>query len=380
VRDAKPPSRRAWTLRILLATLILASLVAGISGGLLRAGVGMPWTESRWLGAAAVDHAFLMICAFMGSVIAIERAVAVKRPWAFAGPVASASAGALALNGWEPPAAWLAVVAAAAFIVVNSTIVLRQKADHTILLLVAAVAWAVGCLLHALGGPAESVIAWWLAFLVLTVAAERLEMTRVMRRRRGAAPALHATVGLMILGAASSDLVPVPGGILYGLSLAGLATWLLTFDIAWRTVRAPGLSRYMALCLLMGYFWLLVAGAAWAATSVGLPFRDAALHGVALGFVFSMVLGHAPVVLPAIARVKVRYRWLFYVPLALLHGSLALRLLGAPLDASALMKGAAGNAIAIAVFAATVGGSAIAWRLQHRPSQTRQRHGNTADH
>ena len=49
--------------------LILASLGAGISGGLLRAGVGMPWTGSRWLAAAAADHAFLMISAFMGSVI-----------------------------------------------------------------------------------------------------------------------------------------------------------------------------------------------------------------------------------------------------------------------------------------------------------------------
>jgi hypothetical protein len=191
---------------------------------------------------------------------------------------------------------------------------------------------------------------------------------------------LHATVGMLVLGAAGSGLSPCLGGVVYGLSLAGLAAWLLTFDIAWRTVRAPGLSRYMALCLLMGYFWLLVAGAAWVATSLGLPWRDAALHGVALGFVFSMVLAHAPVILPAIARVKVLFGWPFYVPLALLHGSLALRLLGAPLDVGALMKGAAGNAIAIAVFAATLGGSALAWRLQHRSPPTGQAHGHTAHH
>jgi hypothetical protein len=34
-----------------------------------------------------------MTCAFMGTVIALERAVAVKHPLAFLGPVASARAG-----------------------------------------------------------------------------------------------------------------------------------------------------------------------------------------------------------------------------------------------------------------------------------------------
>jgi hypothetical protein len=29
--------------------------------------------------------------------------------------------------------------------------------------------------------------------------------------------------------------------------------------------------------------------------------RDAALHGLGLGFLFSMMLGHAPVILPAVA-------------------------------------------------------------------------------
>ncbi|HET9642888.1 MAG TPA: hypothetical protein VFP68_05935 [Burkholderiaceae bacterium] len=146
---------------------------------------------------------------------------------------------------------------------------------------------------------------WWFAFLVLTIAAERLEMTRLMRRREGASQALCAIFGIMLLGAVLSAWSGIWGGALYGLSLAGLPIWLMTFDIAWRTVRAQGLSRYMADCLLLGYLWLFIAGAAWMAASFGLPFRDAALHALALGFVFSMMLGHAPAILPAIARVKV---------------------------------------------------------------------------
>jgi len=55
---------------------------------------------------------------------------------------------------------------------------------------------------------------------------------------------------------------------------------------------------------------------------------DAALHAVFVGFVFSMVFGHAPVIFPAVLRVAVPYHPSFYVPLALLHGSLAVRLAG----------------------------------------------------
>jgi hypothetical protein len=52
----------------------------------------------------------------------------------------------------------------------------------------------------------------------------------------------------------------------------------------------------------------------------------------------------------------------FYGPLALLHGSLAVRLLGGLASAELLGIGAALNAIALALFVLTVAGSAVAWR------------------
>ena len=47
-----------------------------------------------------------------------------------------------------------------------------------------------------------------------------------------------------------------------------------------------------------------------------------------LGFVFSMVFGHAPIIFPAVLRVAVPYSPYFYAPLALLHASLIVRLAG----------------------------------------------------
>ncbi|MFT7723627.1 MAG: hypothetical protein QM788_12505 [Roseateles sp.] len=356
------PRARSILVRFVLAPAVLAALAAGIAGGLLRAGVALP-AGGAWLGAAVSAHAFLVICAFMGTVIGAERAVAVKRWPAWLPPLASGAAGLVLLAGRPAGAAWLAVGASLGFVGVNLVVLGRQAALHTALLLAAALAWAAGCLLHALAVLPGAVVPLWFCFLTLTIAAERLEMTRLMRRRQAAAPALAGILAAMVLGAALSGVQGGLGGLLYGLSLAALAAWLLAFDIARRTLRAQGLSRYMAVCLLLGYAWLFAAGLAWGGAALGLPLRDAALHALALGFVFSMMLGHAPVILPAVARVKLRFGRAFYLPLALLQASLALRLLGGGVDARLLAAGALGNAAAIAAFALTVAGAALAWRF-----------------
>lgn len=374
------PARRPMAIRLAVVLPVLVSLVAGVAGGLVRAGVGVPFGPARWLEGAVVAHAFLMVCAFMGTVIGIERAVAARHPLSTVGPLASGVAGPALLGGQAVAAAWLVALASLSLVAVSVVLARRQRAEHTVLLVVAALAWAAGSLLHARGAQAGAVIPWWFAFLVLTVAAERLEMARLMRRRKGVSSALHCGFGVMLLGAALSAVSGTWGGALYGLSLMTLAAWLLCFDIARRTVRAHGLSRYMAVCLLLGYAWLFVAGAAWTATSLGLPFRDAALHGLGLGFVFSMMLAHAPVILPAIARVKLLFGRAFYVPLLLLHVSLVVRLAAGPLDARALAAGAAGNSLAMAAFAATVVASAVAWRLRYPPSPPGQAHGIAAEH
>ena len=45
-----------------------------------------------------------------------------------------------------------------------------------------------------------------------------------------------------------------------GLALLLIALWLLRFDIARKTVRRSGLTRFIALNLLIGYVWLVVSG------------------------------------------------------------------------------------------------------------------------
>ncbi len=70
--------------------------------------------------------------------------------------------------------------------------------------------------------------------------------------------------------------------------------------------------------MLAGYAWLGLAGLALVAqppseTAFG---YDIALHAVLVGFVMSMVFGHAPIILPAVARVRIPYGPLLYGPLS----------------------------------------------------------------
>lgn len=359
-RQGRMPARGPWAAGLL--ALVAIALLGGLAGGLLRAGVALPIASGPWLGRAALLHAALMIGAFMGTVVGIERAVAVKHPAAWLAPLLSGLAAPAGLLGRDAAARWLLLAASIAFVAVNLLVLHRQRAAHTAVLLAGALAWLAGNLLHALGRDGGAVLPWWFAFLVMTIAAERLEMTRLMRRRPGAQRLLLVLLAALAVSAALSAAWPRAGGVLYGASLVLLAAWLLVADVARRTVRADGLARYMAVCLLGGYAWLAVGGLAWTATALGLPARDAALHALGLGFIVSMVLGHAPVVLPAIARVKLLFGRAFYLPLAALHVSLALRLGPGWADPAWRAGGALLNVLAIALFAATVAGAAWAWR------------------
>jgi len=99
------------------------------------------------------------------------------------------------------------------------------------------------------------------------------------------------------------------------------------------------------------------------------PRESPSVRVVALlvGFVFSMVFGHAPVILPAVLRVALPYSPVLYVPLALLHASLAARVAGdLAANGSWRAAGAAGNALALAVFIVTA--AVLALRTRARTS------------
>ena len=343
-RGLPPP----WRLPLLL--LGFACLVAGVAGGLARAGVAVA-------PAPAVSlHGVLMICGFFGTVISLERAVALERRWAYAAPLACGAGGVAILAGAASAGFWLLALGAAVMLKASVMLAQRQFSLESSTLAIGAGCWLIGNLLLAVGVPVAALLGWWIAFFALTIGAERLELSRYVPRSR-TAHRMFAAIVVATVAAAFGTLQ------LTGIALVALAAWLFTHDLARKTIAGTGLARYIAACLLAGYGWLAVGGALFAA---GRGY-DGALHAVFVGFVFSMVFGHAPVILPAVLRRPLPYAPWFYLPLVVLHGSLALRVAGGFAGEPAIRAaGATGNAVAIGLFIAIAATQAI-----RRPGRSR---------
>src|SRR4029078_7550341 len=88
---------------------------------------------------------------------------------------------------------------------------------------------------------------------------------------------------------------------------------------------------------------------------------DAMLHAIFLGFVFSMIFAHAPVIFPAITGIDIPFTPIAYRYAALLHISLLLRVSGdLMLWREAQQWGGMLNAVAVLLFLLTNVGAAIA--------------------
>jgi hypothetical protein len=306
--------------RLPLLALAALALLAGMWAGLVRMGWALPPIHAAWVA----NHGPLMISGFLGTLVSLERAIAlaavVRSRAPFAAPLLSALGG-LALLAGPPGALGRALLAAGglALSIIFAAIYRRQPTWPHAVMGLGALAWLAGSLLWWLGWPVYQAVAWWVAFLVLTIAGERLELARILLLRRAAMVTFVLSISLILAGLALSLWRPGAGLRLGGLGLLALGLWLLRYDIARRTARQTGLTRYIALCLLPGYGWLAFAGGlwvVWADRFTAGPWYDAMLHAVLVGYVFSMVFGHAPLILPAVTGRALPYRPVFYAHLA----------------------------------------------------------------
>jgi len=337
-----------YRMPILMAGFI--SLMFGMYIGLTRLGWNFPLSFATQFSL----HGPLMVCGFLGTVISLERAVAIGERWAYSSPLASATGAILLIAEVSSPiGAMLAVIASAILSVVSIKIFFRQRELFTFTLLIAALCWLLGCLLWLYGFSLAQVIPWWMGFLIITIVGERLELSRFMRPTYDSKILFVLALLLFLAGASFASLSAWPDFHLLSVSLIAMTLWLIRNDIVRHTIKQQGLTRYIAAALICGYVWLLVAGI----IGVSLPqlnagsSYDAFTHAIFLGFVFSMIFGHAPIIFPAITKVKIPYHPSFYLPLILLQASLLLRLSGDFLYAANLRKaGGILHAVTITLF------------------------------
>jgi len=348
--------------RLPLMAMGMISLITALWGGVQRLGWELP-TLTLSLPA---NHGPLMVGAFLGTVIGLERAVALGKLWGYFGPLMTGLGGILMIAGKAHVVAQCLVLGGSLLLsLVFVAFMRRQFHWFLVIMALGSLSWLAGNLLWLLGKPVYNVVWWWMGFLLLTIAGERMELGRMLFLSKVRQGQMLAFVGVAILGMlitlGNLDL----GVRVLGVGTLAIAIWLGLFDVARRTVRQSGLPRFIAVNLLAGYFWLAVSGlllVVYGTDFSGLRY-DAVLHAFFLGFVFSMIFGHAPVIFPAVLGRGMLYRPVFYIHVVLLHLVLVVRV-GGGLTSEVLPRniGGALSALTLVVF---VVNTVLAIRAHH---------------
>ena len=262
--------------------LALLALMLALWTGLVRIGWALPSFPNL-----SVAHGPLMISGFLGVLIPLERAVAIRQKWMFAVPI-------LAGVGWISMlivpflGGLLLTLASIGALLILGVMVRREPHVHTITMFAGMCAWVAGNFLWMLGLPIFKIVYLWMAFLVLTIAGERLELSRVLNPSPGQLRIFGLIAVALAAGAALSVVDLNLGTRLSGFSILTLSLWFLKNDLATRNVRHSNpLTRYIAICLFSGFIWLGIGGVVqlyFGALYAG-PSYDAALHAVFVGFV-----------------------------------------------------------------------------------------------
>ncbi len=340
-----------YKIRFPLMALGMLSLVVGLWTGLSRFGWNIPELRTGILEF----HGPLMICGFLGTVIALERAVALDKGWAYIGPSLSAIGTIVTIIApYNIAGRILMTSASLLFVSVFIAILRRQFAAFTITMGFGALVWFIGNIFWLRDYPVYLIVPWWAGFLILTIAGERLDLSRLLAPKKSAYNIFAGANILFFIGVIYATYNAATDIRIFGLGIIVITIWLILHDIVTKTIKQTGLTRFVAVCLLTGYFWLGISGllSFFGGEFIpGTPMYDAILHSLFLGFVLAMIFGHAPIIFPAVLQVPILYSPLFYIHFAFLQISLLIRITGDIASLSQASKwGGLLNAVSLILF------------------------------
>lgn len=305
---------------ILIFPFIILSLLSAIWSGWIRIGWNFPITN------LAAQHGGLMVNSFLASLIFLERAVVFRNKLVIALPLFNALSIVAFAVGSPGIAQLLFILCSGGFSVICFYFIYQYKESHYFIFLVGAVCLLTGNIIFYRTNFYPSAVTWWMGFLLFTIVAERLELSRFLKLTDFKRYLLWFCLGLVLVALVLS--FHLQGNIVFAIAIAMTAVWLLKYDMARHSIKANGQHRYSGLLLIVGYVWLVIM-------SVLLLFQqrltfgyDAVLHSFFIGFIFSMVFSHAVIILPAVTKLPVKlYRPILYVWFALLQASLFVRII-----------------------------------------------------
>lgn len=308
-----------WRIPFMLAAVF--NLIAGIWAGLIRLGWDLPLTP------LAVHHGAIMVGGFLSSLIALEKAIPLKFKLALVVPVVSAFSVLMALPGYYHAGLYFLIAGSVGLFMIHAYYLYLHPRDLSVLLMLI----GAGCLIT---GNAMLITSqfypasfpWWMGFLLLTITAERIELSKFLPVSSNTKYLLLSFLVLFLLGL----LIPFhgTGKYLSAIAMIGIALWMLKHDVMRIGLKKNGLMRFSSVALLIANMWLIVNGI----LLMGMPDTaysyDILVHSFFVGYAFSMIFAHGPIILPGVLGISSKpFHSVLYVWLFLVQGSLLLRLM-----------------------------------------------------
>ena len=282
----------------LVLPFVLLSLVVGILAGLFRMGWNIP------VGDVAGAHGALMVGSFLGTLICLERIVALKKKWLYVIPILTGLSLIFFLVNEQQLAFILLSLGSLGLIYIYTDLISRFKEYYFYIMMVGAISWAVGNIIMIIKPFYPSAAPWWIAFILLTVYGERLELSKFLPQTRMKRRTMIIAISIFMLGL----VIPYHslGKYVTGMGMICMAFWLLKYDIARKSVKSGGMHRFTGSLLLAGYIWMIICGILMIIDLESLFNYDAMLHAFFLGFTFSMIFAHAPIIFPGVAGLAIK--------------------------------------------------------------------------
>jgi len=306
---------------LMVIPLIILALAAGIWGGLMRMGWNLPVSEF------VRDHRAIMTGSFLGTVITLERTVVLKRKWFYVFPFISGLSLAFFLMDNITLAYFCLATTALGLIAIYLMLYFRHREYYFLIMMLGAIGWLNGSIILIGGGLYSQAAPWWIAFILFTVLGERIELTKFLPGHMWKKPVLFAGIIVILIGLLIS--YHSMGQYLTGFGIVVIGFWLLRFDMARKSSATLGIHQHTGMLLLAGYFWLVLTCVLMLLGIRHPLIYDAILHTFFLGFTFSMIFAHGPIILPGIAGLPIKpFHPFLFVWGALLQLSVMLRLVG----------------------------------------------------
>ncbi|HET6541194.1 MAG TPA: hypothetical protein VFG46_11955 [Chryseolinea sp.] len=296
-------------------------LLTGLWTGLSRIG----W--DIFISPGSAHHGAIMVGGFLGTLIALEKIIPLKKPTLFAIPLVSASSVVL-FNLNQPFFATLLLILAS--IGLTGVFLHYLKRERSLiygLMVAGSLQWLIGNVMLLTKQFYPLAFPWWVGFILFIIISERLELMKFLPVSKSKKNLFVVFLILFIVGVLIS--FHGVGNIIAGISLICISLWLMRNDLIGITIRKNDLPKFVAISLLAGYTALLLAGILFITFSNEWLAYDAIVHTFFIGFVFSMIFAHGPIILPGVLGSSIKpFHKILYVWLFLLHSSWLLRIFG----------------------------------------------------